>query len=71
MVQIAVCDPFNPNKFHPTDKIVVVKHQDQIYAVGAFCGFDYSLLSKGALIGDKLICPTCASAFDIKNGFVD
>jgi hypothetical protein len=28
MVQIAVCDPFNPNKFHPTDKIVVAKHQD-------------------------------------------
>jgi len=39
--------------------------------VGAFCGFDYTPLAQGALIGEKLICPTCASAYDIKNGFVD
>jgi nitrite reductase/ring-hydroxylating ferredoxin subunit len=39
--------------------------------LGAFCGFDYSLLAKGALIGEKLICPTCGSGYDIKNGYVD
>ena len=26
MVQIAVSDPFNKEKFHPTDKIILCKH---------------------------------------------
>jgi nitrite reductase/ring-hydroxylating ferredoxin subunit len=71
MVQVAVCDPFDDTKFHPTDKIIVIKHRDTYYALGAFCGFDYSSLAKGALIGEKLICPTCTSTYDIKNGFID
>jgi nitrite reductase/ring-hydroxylating ferredoxin subunit len=28
-------------------------------------------LATGALIGEKLICPTCGSNFDILSGFVD
>lgn len=68
---MAVCDPFNESVFHPTDKIIVAKHQDTYYALGAFCGFDYTPLAKGALIGEKLICPTCSSTYDIKNGHID
>jgi len=48
-----------------------MKHRDAHYAVGAFCGFDYTNLANGALIGEKLICPTCGSTYNIKNGFVD
>jgi len=57
--------------FHFTDKIILMKHRDAHYAVGAFCGFDYTNLANGALIGEKLICPTCGSTYNIKNGFVD
>lgn len=42
MVQVAICDPFDETKFHPTDKIVIIKNNDMHYAVGGFCGFDYT-----------------------------
>lgn len=71
MVQIAVCDPMDENKFHPTDKIILCKHQGEHHALGSFCGFDFTNLATGALIGEKLICPTCGSNYDIKNGYVD
>lgn len=71
MVQIAICDPLNENKFHPTDKIILMKHKGNHYATGSFCGFDFTNLATGALIGEKLICPTCGSNYDIKNGYVD
>ncbi len=71
MVQLSVSDPFNDKIYHYTDKIILAKHKDKYYATGAFCGFDYTNLATGALIGEKLICPTCGSAYDIKNGFVD
>ena len=71
MVQIAVCDAFDEEKFHATDKIILLKHKGKYYATGAFCGFDYTPLAKGALLGEKLYCPTCASSYDIRNGFVD
>ncbi len=71
MVQIAVSDPFDKEKFHPTDKIILCKHQDKNYCLGAFCGFDYTNLATGALLGERLFCPTCGSAYDIKNGYVD
>ncbi|CDW84041.1 pyridine nucleotide-disulphide oxidoreductase family protein [Stylonychia lemnae] len=71
MVQISVCDPFNDNLFHPTDRVIIAKHEGQYHAVGSFCGFDYTNLATGAFLGEKLICPTCGSTYDIKNGFVD
>ena len=71
MVQVAISDPFDPSKFYPTDKIIVLKHKDRFYAVGSYCGFDFTNLATGALLGEKLICPTCLSSYDIKNGLVD
>lgn len=68
---MAVSDPWNKEKFHPTDKLILCKNNDQHYAIGSFCGFDFTNLATGALLGEKIICPTCGSNYDIKNGFVD
>ena len=71
MIQVSVCDPFDDNKYHPTDKVIIAKHNDQYYALGSFCGFDYTNLANGAFLGEKLICPTCGSTYSIMNGFVE
>lgn len=71
MIQVSVCDPFDENKYHPTDKVIIAKHNDQYYACGSFCGFDYTNLATGAFLGEKLICPTCGSTYNIINGFVE
>ena len=71
MVQIAISDPNNERMFKATDKIIMAKHMGQHYALGSFCGFDFTNLATGALIGEKLICPTCGSNYDIKSGVVD
>lgn len=68
---MSVSDPFNENVFHPTDKIIVLKHNDHYFATGSFCGFDYTNLATGAFLGEKLICPTCGSNYNVTNGFVD
>ena len=51
MIQVSVSDPFDENLFHPTDKIVIAKHNDKYYALGSFCGFDYTNIVTGALLG--------------------
>jgi len=71
MVQISISDAFNAEKFYPTDKIILCKYKDKHYALGSFCGFDFTNLATGALIGQKLICPTCGSNYDIASGIVD
>jgi len=69
MIQVSVCDAFDDQTFHPTDKIMLTKHDDQYYALGSFCGFDFANLGQGALIGEKLVCPQCGSNYDITTGF--
>ena len=71
MVQISISDAFNKDKFYPTDKIILCMRNDKYYALGSFCGFDFTNLATGALIGEKLICPTCGSNYDITSGIVD
>lgn len=71
MIQVSVCDPFDDDTFHPTDKVIIAKHNNQYYATGSFCGFDYTNLATGAFLGEKLICPTCGSTYNIENGYVD
>ena len=39
--------------------------------MGSFCGFDFTNLATGALIGEKLCCPTCGSNYDITTGYVN
>ena len=71
MLQVAISDPFHKELFHPTDKIIVLKHKGKHFALGSYCGFDFTNLAQGALLGEKLICPTCCSSYDIKSGLVD
>lgn len=71
MIQVSVSDPFDETKFHPTDKVILCKLNDQYYALGSFCGYDYTNLGTGVFLGEKLICPTCGSNYNVKNGFVD
>jgi len=28
MIQVSVCDPFDDKKYHPTDKVIIAKHND-------------------------------------------
>jgi len=51
--------------------MIIAKHLDKYYALGSFCGFDYTNLATGAFLGEKIICPTCGSNYNVKNGFVD
>ena len=71
MIQIAISDAFNQERFYPTDKIILCKWMDRYHALSSFCGFDFTNLATGALIGEKLICPTCGSNYDIVSGIVD
>lgn len=70
-VQLSICDAFDEEMFHPTDKLILLKHEDQYRALGSFCGYDYTSLAGGALLGEKLICPTCSSAYDVTSGLVE
>ena len=36
--------------------------------MSSFCGFDMTDLSNGVSLGDKIICPTCLSEFNIEDG---
>jgi nitrite reductase/ring-hydroxylating ferredoxin subunit len=71
MVQVSVCDPFDEDVYHPTDKILLCKLNDMYYALGSFCGFDFTNLGTGVFLGEKIICPTCGSTYNVKSGFVD
>lgn len=41
------------------------------YVTSSYCGYCDEDLSKGAFIGDKIICKNCGSSFCVKNGFVE
>ena len=71
MIQVSVSDPFKEDLYHPTDKVIIGKLNGRYYAIGSFCGFDYTNLAKGAFLGEKIICPTCGSNYSIRTGFVD
>ena len=45
--------------------------KNEIYTTSAFCGYCLSDLSKGALIGNKIVCRECGSGFCVSNGFVE
>jgi 3-phenylpropionate/trans-cinnamate dioxygenase ferredoxin subunit len=70
-IQVSVCDALDEEFFHPTDKIILLKHEDSYLALGSFCGYDFTSLSQGAFLGEKLICPTCGSNYDVSSGFVE
>ena len=68
MVQIAISDPFNKLVFYPTDNILLMKHNGKHHVTGSYCGYCFTNLATGALLGEKLVCPNCMSAYNIING---
>lgn len=44
MINVSISDPFNEKVFHETDKIILCKKDDQHYALGSFCGYDFTNL---------------------------
>ena len=71
MIQVSVAEHDNTSKFNATDKVIICRYENRYYAIGSFCGFDYTNLGKGVFLGDKIFCPTCGSSYDIASGFVD
>jgi nitrite reductase/ring-hydroxylating ferredoxin subunit len=52
-------------------KILVTKVNGKICVVSSFCGYDFTDLSKGEMIGNRLICPTCMSEYNVENGHAE
>jgi hypothetical protein len=44
MIQVSICDAFDEDYYHPTDKVILLKHDGKYHALGSFCGFDYANL---------------------------
>ena len=53
------------------DKVILYKRKGKYYSTGSFCGYDFTDLNDGIFIGNKIICPTCSSTYNIENGLVD
>jgi nitrite reductase/ring-hydroxylating ferredoxin subunit len=58
-----------PEKFF--QKILVFRIKDNLYATSSFCGYDLTDLKNAVLLGNKLICPTCLSEYNIENGVAE
>ena len=71
MVEVKIADAFDETKFHPTDQILLLKHDGNYFALGSFCGYCYSELGEGAFLGEKLCCAECGSNYDVTTGFVE
>lgn len=71
MVNISISNVDDENSFDETNKIIVYNHEGKYYATAAFCSYDYTILSNGVVLNDKVFCPTCGSGYNLTNGFVD
>jgi len=71
MAQVSVADPKDMDTFLPMDKVMVFNFGGKHYATGSFCGFDFTDLNNGVYLGDKIICPTCGSVYNITNGLIE
>jgi nitrite reductase/ring-hydroxylating ferredoxin subunit len=48
--------------------ILLVRHDDQVYALGAYCTHNGAPLAQGVLHGDQIICPWHNAYFNIETG---
>jgi nitrite reductase/ring-hydroxylating ferredoxin subunit len=71
MLQVSVSDVEDDSSFEYTNKIMLFNINGKYHSTGAFCGFDYSPLSKGVFLNNKIYCPTCGSGYNVENGLVD
>jgi len=70
-LSISISNANNKDLYEPQNKILLFKIDGQHYITGSFCGFDYTNLANGIVLADKIICPTCASTYNIRNGFIE
>lgn len=70
-IQIAVCDPDDPDLFRPMNKVLIFNRNGKYHATGSYCGHDFTDLENGILVGNQIICPTCGSAYNIETGIVE
>jgi nitrite reductase/ring-hydroxylating ferredoxin subunit len=49
-------------------KILVFRINDNLYSTSSFCGYDLTDLKNGAMLGNKIVCPTCLSEYNIESG---
>lgn len=49
-------------------KILVFRINEKFYATSSFCGYCLTDLKQGGLLGNKLVCPTCLSEYNIETG---
>ena len=50
------------------NKVLVFHTQDSYYATSSFCGYDLTDLKDGVFLGNKIVCPTCMSEYNIERG---
>ena len=53
------------------DDVLVCRVDGELHAVGNLCTHMPLPLNKGALFGDKIICPVHVAAFNVKTGALD
>ena len=53
------------------DELLICRVDGELHAVGNLCTHEPIPLSKGALFGDKIICPVHVAAFNVKTGALD
>jgi nitrite reductase/ring-hydroxylating ferredoxin subunit/thioredoxin reductase len=56
----------DPKKYF--NKVLVFHYNYEYYATSSFCGYDLTDLKDGVFLGNKIICPTCLSEYNIENG---
>lgn len=71
MINISISNVEDENSFDETNKIILYNHDGKYYSTGAFCSYDYTVLTNGVVLNDKIFCPTCGSGYNLTNGFVD
>ncbi|MFB6167119.1 MAG: Rieske (2Fe-2S) protein [Candidatus Nanohaloarchaea archaeon] len=53
------------------EKVMVVKADEEFYAIGDVCTHEHCLLSDGWLEGKDVVCPCHSSKFDLETGEPD
>lgn len=59
----------NPHKYF--QKILIFKIKNSYYSASSFCGYDLTDLRDGIFLGNKIICPTCISEYNIETGVAE
>ena len=53
------------------NKLLVFRIDNTFYGLSSFCGYDLTDLKDGVFLGNKVVCPTCLSEYNIENGIAE